>query len=69
MKYRRFGRTGFEVSTISLGTVEIGMDYGIAASRPDESEAARLLHRAAISPDLSLAEREVCQSLAEELER
>ena len=46
MKYRRFGRTGFEVSTISLGTVEIGMDYGIAASRPDESEAARLLHRA-----------------------
>ncbi len=46
MKYTRLGRTGFEVSKISLGTVEIGMDYGIAASRPDESEAARLLHRA-----------------------
>ncbi|MEO8125697.1 MAG: aldo/keto reductase [Bryobacteraceae bacterium] len=46
MKYRRFGRTGFEVSKISLGTVEIGMDYGISGSRPDESEAARLLHRA-----------------------
>jgi aryl-alcohol dehydrogenase-like predicted oxidoreductase len=46
MRYRRFGRTGFEVSQISLGTVEIGMDYGIASSRPDESEAARLLHRA-----------------------
>jgi len=46
MKYSRFGRTGFEVSKISLGTVEIGMDYGIAGSRPDEGEAARLLHRA-----------------------
>lgn len=38
------------VSEISLGTVEIGLDYGIAASgaarRPSESESARLLHRA-----------------------
>ncbi len=46
MKYSRLGRTGCQVSKISLGTVEIGMDYGIAASRPDESEAARLLNRA-----------------------
>ena len=34
------------VSQISLGTVEIGMDYGIASPRPDEKEAVRLLHRA-----------------------
>ena len=38
------------VSEISLGTVEIGLNYGIAASgvarRPPESESARLLHRA-----------------------
>jgi 1-deoxyxylulose-5-phosphate synthase len=50
MRRRRLGRTGLEVSEISLGTVEIGMDYGIGAggtaARPSESEAARLLERA-----------------------
>lgn len=50
MKYRQLGRTGFTVSEISLGTVEIGMPYGIAENGtlhcPDESDAARLLHRA-----------------------
>jgi aryl-alcohol dehydrogenase-like predicted oxidoreductase len=44
------GRTELVVSEISLGTVEIGLDYGIGpdgeARRPPESEAARLLHRA-----------------------
>jgi aryl-alcohol dehydrogenase-like predicted oxidoreductase len=50
VKLRRLGRTGYEVSTISLGTVEIGLNYGLAedgsAARPEESQAARLLHRA-----------------------
>jgi aryl-alcohol dehydrogenase-like predicted oxidoreductase len=50
MRYRRLGRTGFEVSEISLGTVEIGMAYGIAADGqpppPDQAEAAKLLHLA-----------------------
>jgi aryl-alcohol dehydrogenase-like predicted oxidoreductase len=50
MRYRRLGRTGFDVSEISLGTVEIGMAYGIAesgqAAPPDEAEAAKLLHSA-----------------------
>ena len=48
MEYRRFGRTGLRVSAISLGTVELGMDYGIRSGaerlRPDESDAAALLH-------------------------
>jgi aryl-alcohol dehydrogenase-like predicted oxidoreductase len=48
MRYRRLGRTGFDVSEISLGTVEIGMAYGIAengeAAPPDEAEASKLLH-------------------------
>jgi aryl-alcohol dehydrogenase-like predicted oxidoreductase len=50
MQKRTLGRTGVEVSRISLGTVEIGMDYGIGpdgtAGRPSEAEAGRLLHAA-----------------------
>ena len=50
MNYRRLGRTNLQVSEISLGTVELGMDYGIPAQgahrRPSEVDAARLLNRA-----------------------
>jgi aryl-alcohol dehydrogenase-like predicted oxidoreductase len=46
VRKRRLGRTGLEVSEISLGTVELGMAYGIEASKPTESEAASLLHEA-----------------------
>ena len=50
LKRRRLGKTNLEVSEISLGTVEIGLDYGIPtpgrARRPHEDEAARLLRRA-----------------------
>src|SRR4051812_15861402 len=50
MKYRRLGRTGFEVSQISLGAVEIGMPYGITQNGsspvPDEGAAGRLLNHA-----------------------
>src|SRR5262249_43984162 len=50
MRYRPLGRTGLEVSVISLGTVEIGMDYGIStngtAHRPTRREAELLLHKA-----------------------
>ena len=51
MKYRKLGRTDLTVSAISLGTVSLGVDYGIDApgqfSRPDELSAIRLLRRAA----------------------
>jgi aryl-alcohol dehydrogenase-like predicted oxidoreductase len=46
VRKRRLGRTGLEVSEISLGTVELGMAYGIGASKPNEHEAAALLHGA-----------------------
>lgn len=50
MRYRILGRTGLRVAEISLGTVEIGLDYGIDAGgnarRPAEADAARLLNRA-----------------------
>jgi aryl-alcohol dehydrogenase-like predicted oxidoreductase len=50
MDYRRLGRTGLNVSALALGTVELGLDYGIAVpgefGRPSEAEAIRLVHAA-----------------------
>src|SRR5260221_3170689 len=50
MRTRRLGRTNFAVSEISLGTVEIGMDYGIRTAGddacPDPVQATRLLNHA-----------------------
>jgi 1-deoxyxylulose-5-phosphate synthase len=50
MNTRRLGRTGLRVSEIGLGTVELGLDYGVPVSgehlRPAEEHAARLLNRA-----------------------
>ena len=48
MNYRRLGRTNLQVSEISLGTVELGMDYGIPGRgehlQPSETDAARTLN-------------------------
>lgn len=50
MEHRVLGRTGALVSALSLGTVELGVDYGIPASgdfgRPEEAEAVRILEEA-----------------------
>jgi aryl-alcohol dehydrogenase-like predicted oxidoreductase len=50
MRYRTWGSTGLRVSELALGTVELGLDYGIAATgerlRPTEEEAAALLNGA-----------------------
>ena len=50
MRVRTLGRTGLVVSEIGLGTVELGLDYGVPVGgehlRPTEEQAARLLHRA-----------------------
>ena len=50
MEYRRFGKTGWKVSRLSLGTVELGLDYGIylpgESKKPTNSEAIRLLIKA-----------------------
>ena len=51
MDYRSLGKTGLQVSAIALGTVSLGVDYGIEApgefGRPTEAEAIRLLQQAA----------------------
>ena len=50
MNYRVLGRTGLSVSAVSLGTVSLGLDYGIAApgdfGRPGDAEAIGLLTEA-----------------------
>lgn len=50
MRQRSLGRTALHVSEIALGTVELGLDYGIPVPgekfRPSASEAMILLNRA-----------------------
>lgn len=50
MKYRLLGKTGLKVSSISLGTVGLGMEYGIQRSGksncPDRNEAIHILQYA-----------------------
>ena len=47
---RTLGRTGLNISAFALGTVELGLDYGINApghgGRPAQEDAIRLVHRA-----------------------
>jgi aryl-alcohol dehydrogenase-like predicted oxidoreductase len=55
--YRALGTTGLTVSAVSLGTVSLGVDYGIAApgefGRPGEREAIDLV-RAAVDAGITL---------------
>jgi aryl-alcohol dehydrogenase-like predicted oxidoreductase len=57
VRYRALGTTGLSVSALSLGTVSLGVDYGIAApgefGRPDEAEAIALV-RAALDSGVTL---------------
>lgn len=49
MQYRQLGRTGLRVSVVALGTVELGLDYGIPSGDhrlPSAAQATALLHRA-----------------------
>lgn len=50
MKQRTLGRTGLQVSALALGTVELGIEYGIVmpgeSGRPALEESIRLVHAA-----------------------
>ncbi len=78
MKVRPLGRTGLTVSAVSLGTVALGIDYGIhtpgAYGRPDDDASIALL-RAAVdrgvtfvdtSPFYGESERVVGQALGDD---
>jgi 1-deoxyxylulose-5-phosphate synthase len=60
MRRTRLGRTGLTVSEISLGTVELGLDYGIGVAgeklQPGERAAAELL-RFALDRGVNLIDR------------
>lgn len=50
MNYRTLGRTGLSVSALALGTVELGVAYGIPlpgeSGRPTDAEGIRIVHAA-----------------------
>ena len=50
MRLRQLGNTGLTASEVSLGTAEIGLDYGFKGSpqyaRPTVQDSIRLIHRA-----------------------
>ncbi len=53
ISHRSLGNTGLVVSEVALGTVELGLDYGIPApgayGQPESSDAIRLIEEAADS--------------------
>jgi aryl-alcohol dehydrogenase-like predicted oxidoreductase len=70
VKYRPLGRTGLSVSALSLGTVSLGIDYGIAApgafDRPSEDDAIALI-RAAVDRGITLIDTAPAYGDAERL--
>ncbi len=67
---RMLGKTGLRVSALSLGTVSLGLDYGLPApdgfGRPDEQEAARVVS-AAIDAGINLFDTAPAYGEAERL--
>ncbi len=63
---RKLGRTAFEVSPLGLGTVEIGLPYGIGKTDvPDEAIAERVL-KTAIDSGINFIDTGFSYGLAEE---
>jgi aryl-alcohol dehydrogenase-like predicted oxidoreductase len=70
MDYRTLGRSGLRVSALALGTVELGLEYGIAmpgeAARPAAAEGVRLVH-AALDAGLTLIDTARTYGASEEV--
>lgn len=70
MDYRTLGRSGLRVSALALGTVELGLEYGITlpgeAARPAEAEGVRLVH-AALDAGITLIDTARAYGASEEV--
>lgn len=70
MNYRSLGRSGLTVSALSLGTVALGVDYGIPApgefGRPDERASIELL-RAAVDGGITFIDTSPFYGVSERL--
>lgn len=70
MPMRVLGRTGLQVSAFALGTVELGLDYGINApghgGRPAQEDAIRLVH-SAIDAGINLIDTARAYGTSEEI--
>ncbi len=70
MPMRTLGRTGLQVSAFALGTVELGLDYGISApghgGRPPQEDAIRLVH-SAIDAGINLIDTARAYGASEEI--
>jgi aryl-alcohol dehydrogenase-like predicted oxidoreductase len=68
VRHRPLGRTGLTVSALSLGTVSLGVDYGIGApdrfGRPSEEEAIALV-RTAVERGITLVDTAPAYGAAE----
>jgi len=70
VRYRPLGRTGVTISALSLGTVALGVDYGIDApgefGRPSEADAIRLV-QAAVERGITLIDTAPAYGAAERI--
>jgi len=70
MRYRSVGNTGLQVSEISLGTAEIGLDYGFKGNahygKPDVNQSIELIH-AALDSGINLLDTAPSYGKSEEL--
>lgn len=67
MEKRRLGKTDLEVSVLGLGTVELGLKYGIGVeTAPPREEAIRVL-QAAVEKDITYIDTARGYGVAEEL--
>jgi len=67
MENRKLGWTGFPVSVLGLGTVELGLKYGIAAEAPPAREEAIAVLRYAVERGITYIDTARSYGTAEEL--
>lgn len=67
MEKRKLGWTGFPVSVLGLGTVELGMSYGLGGERPPPRSEAIALLRYAVDQGVTYIDTARSYGIAEEL--